>query len=137
MRCTKCGHEMDDRGYCSYCGWREEPQVRVMSSEEKHQYDGITIDEDMDSSGRETEVKDEKNSYEQVRFTRPRTDSGQHIFVKNFNLDRFGGNWAMKIALLLLVSAVIAFVVFIALPVALIGIAIGAVVWLLLSFLRG
>ena len=43
----------------------------------------------------------------------------------------------MKLAVLLLVAAVVAFLVFIALPVALIGIAIGAVVWLILSFLRG
>jgi hypothetical protein len=37
----------------------------------------------------------------------------------------------------LLIAAVAAFVVFIALPVAVVGLLIGAVVWLLLSFLRG
>jgi len=92
-----------------------------MSKEEKLDYQGVTIDETEDPGER----------------PKPKTEPAwnrQGIFVKS---STFGGNWASKAALILLVAAVVAFVVFIALPVAVVGLLIGAVVWLLLSFLRG
>lgn len=125
MRCYKCGHELDAEGRCSYCGMAEEPKVHVMSDDEKTQYDGITIDE---TSGKAEETV-------RPQDYRP-WEGGSGIFMKHIHWSGLGGNWVMKLALLVLVAAVAAFVVFIALPVALIGIAIGAVVWILLSFLR-
>ena len=120
MQCSRCGHTLDAEGNCAFCGAHEEPQVRVMSKEEKTEYQGVTIDE--------TEASEEP---------RPRKEPAwnpQGIFVES---SPFGGNWASKAALVLLIAAVAAFVVFIALPVAVVGLLIGAVVWLLLSFLRG
>ncbi len=121
MQCSRCGHTLDAEGNCAFCGAHEDPQVRVMSKEEKLDYQGVTIDETEDPGER----------------PKPKTEPAwnrQGIFVKS---STFGGNWASKAALILLVAAVVAFVVFIALPVAVVGLLIGAVVWLLLSFLRG
>ncbi len=125
MQCSKCGHELDQEGRCSFCGAAEDEKVHVMSPEEKTRYNGITIEETPEQSGQQ---------YRQSKQER----TGPGIFIKHIDLGSLtGGNWAMKLAVLLLVAAVVAFLVFIALPVALIGIAIGAVVWLILSFLRG
>lgn len=124
MKCAKCGHELDAAGHCPYCS-SEASEVRVMSREEKNLYNGITIDENVDNT-----------AYHQENHRYAKGQNGAKIFFKNVRLDSFGSNWMSKAAVFLLIAAVIGFVVFIALPVALIGIAIGAVVWFLLSFLR-
>ncbi len=125
MKCAKCGQEMDASGRCPYCDPVGSPEVRVMSKEEKNLYTGVTIDESID----DTVHRQENHAYTKQR-------NRAKVFFKNFNSDSFGSNWMTKIAVLLLVASVVGFIVFIALPVALIGIAIGAVVWFLLSFLR-
>ena len=38
MKCSRCGHLLDEKGDCSFCGAHEEPQVRVMSKEEGQEY---------------------------------------------------------------------------------------------------
>ena len=124
MKCTKCGQEIDASGRCPYCD-HEAPEVRVMSKEEKNLYNGITIDETIEH----TTNRQENRAYNNKQ-------SGANVFFKNIRLDTFGSNWMSKAAVFLLIAAVVGFVVFIALPVALIGVAIGIVVWFLLSFLR-
>ncbi len=119
MKCSRCGHLLDEKGDCSFCGAHEEPQVRVMSKEEGQEYQGITIDE---TDNAETSVPKHEPDWK-----------SQGLFMKS---TVWGGNWASKAALILLIAAVVGFVVFIALPVAVVGLLIGGVVWLLLSFLR-
>lgn len=131
MQCSKCGHELNQDGRCSYCGAAEDEKVHVMSAEEKIRYNGVTIEEtpEQEQSGQQYRHQSRQGYHEH---------GGPGVFMKHIDLGSLtGGNWAMKLAVLLLVAAVVAFLVFIALPVALIGIAIGAVVWLILSFLRG
>ena len=121
MQCDKCGHELDENGRCAYCE-EQDAHLHVMTENERHQYTGITIDE--------TSQQEHTN----FRAYRNGREKNSHVFVKSFGL---GSNWASKMAIILLVAAIVSFIVFIALPVALIGVAIGALVWLILSFLRG
>jgi len=118
MRCSVCGYELDENGKCQNCG-TETAKVHVMSQEEKEAYNGVTIEEP--SSRRE-------------HFEGSTNNSNRKIYVNSFGLGN--SNWLVKISIFVLVIAILAFVVFVALPVILVGAAIGIVVWLILSFIR-
>ena len=124
MKCTKCGQELDVSGRCPYCS-PEPPEVRVMSKEEKNLYNGITIDENIENTAQHRENR-----------TYTKRQDKSNIFFKNIRFNTFGSNWMSRAAVFLLIAAGLGFVVFIALPIALIGVAIGVIVWFLLSFLR-
>jgi hypothetical protein len=128
MQCAKCGHELDENGHCGYCGVSGESNVRVLSKEEKNLYDGVTIDE--------TIPPQQGQPHFEHMYTQNHHSGSAKIFMRNWRLFPWSGNWISKLALFLLVMAVVSFIVFIALPVALIGVAIGAVVWIILNFLR-
>ena len=121
MRCLKCDREIDEKiGKCTYC--EEDESVRVISKEEIVGYQGVTIDTENDTH------REEEHYYDQ---NRPK----QHIYVKNINIGK--SNWLTKIAIFVILAAIASFLLFVALPVALIGIGIGLVVWMVLSFVRG
>jgi hypothetical protein len=118
MRCSTCGYELDENGKCQNCS-SEAAKVHVMSQEEKDGYNGVTIEET--SSGR-SHFKEEPKS------------GNRKIYINTFGLGN--SNWLVKVSLFVLVVAILAFVVFVALPVILVGAAIGIIVWLILSFIR-
>lgn len=118
MRCSTCGYELDENGKCQNCG-NEAAKVHVMSKEEKEAYSGITIEEP--SNRRE-------------HFEGSTKSNNRKIYVNTFGLGN--SNWLVKISIFILIVAILAFVVFVALPVILVGAAIGIVVWLILSFIR-
>jgi len=123
MRCPKCGRELDMEGKCSYCS-SEETNVRVMTHEEKAEYDGVTIEEPLSK-------EDIAQNWRRKQSENPH----KGIFIRNIN---FGSSsWISKITFLLIVAAIIAFVIFIALPIVLIAAGIGVIVWIVLNFLRG
>ncbi len=47
MICNFCGHEVDDKvSECPYCHYIFEKDAQVLSSQERDNFDGITIDEE-------------------------------------------------------------------------------------------
>lgn len=117
MRCSKCNREIDDvSGRCTYCDEKE--AVRVISKEEVTGYQGVTID---------TDAEERQRQY--------RGGREQRVFVKKINIG--SRDWLTKLLAVVIFAALAAFLLFVALPVALIGIGVGVVVWLVLSFLRG
>lgn len=127
MRCIKCDQEIDEKtGRCNQCGEMLSENIRVLTPEEKSHYNGVTIDT---SDNREDSRGENINR--QYYQERP----NQRVYVKNVNLNQ--SNWLAKVAIFLIIAAIAAFMVFIALPIVLIGIGVGIVVWLVLSFFKG
>lgn len=118
MRCSTCGYELDENGKCRNCE-NETAKVHVMSKEEKETYNGVTIEEP---------------SFRREHFEGSAKNDSRKIYVNTFGLGN--SSWLVKISIFILVAAILAFVVFVALPVILVGAAIGIVVWLVLSFVR-
>ena len=100
----------------------EEPRVRVMSEDEARDYQGVTIEEHKDGSGQR--VEDAQDRY----------GSADGLHGSGIRIHTFGTansmNWLTK-------AALVAFLVFVALPVLLAAAGIGVAAWLLLRFFRG
>jgi hypothetical protein len=127
MRCVKCDQEIDEKtGRCNRCGEMMSENIRVLTPEEKSHYNGVTID---------TSDNHEDSRGENVNQEYYQERPNPRVYVKNVNLNQ--SNWLAKVAILLIIAAIAAFMVFIALPIVLIGIGIGIVVWLVLSFFKG
>ncbi|WP_033171007.1 hypothetical protein [Selenomonas sp. ND2010] len=91
----------------------KEPEVRVMSDSESNDYDGITIDE---STGREEE---------KIKHT-------DHIVFQTLSWKDllFGRiSWVNRIAIILTLLAIAAFVIFVLGPLMLVLAGVGIVVW--------
>lgn len=99
LSCKICGTQVAaDDELCSQC--REmEGKVQVLTREEKRQFSGITLEQDQHQ---------ETGHYEEYKANSGR----QQIYVKHFNI----GNTSMFTKLLL--GAILAIVIFIALPLA-------------------
>lgn len=95
----------------------EDSKVRIMARAESSSYSGETIEEDGSS---------DKAQQEQ------RTGCGAFHRHTVYN----GNGWLAKLSLFFIIAAIIAFVVFAVLPVALIGLVVGAAIWLVFSWLR-
>lgn len=122
MECVKCGRPLDEAtGRCLYCDGQEE-KVRVLTPEEKRSYDGVTIDTE---TGEQAQARS---------GGRPHGGGGRRIYIRK--VDVSNSDWLTKLIVLAAVAAIAAFVLFVALPVALIGIGIAVLVWLILSFFR-
>ena len=110
-----------------------DPNVRVMSKDERNDYDGMTIDEKTGQPGDQPQAE-RTSQYQQ---------SGRHTGGPGFSIHTMGWqdllfrntSWTTRLALLLGAVAVIAFLLFIALPIVLTVVGIGAVVWLIMRFL--
>lgn len=121
MRCSVCNRELDEStGKCAFCAGRTDENVRVMSPEEKSQYQGVTIDTTENDRG------------ERRQYGGARQNTG--FYVKQIRLGR--SNWLTKLAIMVALAAIAAFVLFIALPVVLICVSVGVVIWIVLSFLQ-
>ena len=107
----------------------EEPRVRVMSEDEARDYQGVTIEEHKDGSGQR--VEDAQDRY----------GSADGLHGSGIRIHTFGTassmTWLTKAALVVGGAAVVAFLVFVALPVLLAAAGIGVAAWLLLRFFRG
>lgn len=112
MNCAKCGRPLDEGQPCPYC---ENDNVRVMSRAEKDNYDGITIEAD-DNPSYEREHQQEGRAYQY---------GGQRIYVRNISLGQT--SWLTRIVILLIGIGLCIFF----LPIALAGITIAIVLWLL------
>ena len=131
---TGCAEQFKEGG-----NWMDEERskVRVMSEEEKEQYDGVTIIEG-------TEETEASSTF------RHGTDYRRHRDEANSKFPRFSAytshhgwtdwlwkksDWTTRLALILGVSALLVFLFFIALPVLLVLGVVGGAVWLLSNLL--
>lgn len=122
MRCERCGAELSEDGRCMACGAEDtaEAHVQVLSRAERNAYTGITIDEGME----------EENDRVDIRFER-RTGNNWG----GFSYMTSGGSWPGKLMLILGAAAILCFVFFIALPVAMVVLLFGVILWILRQFL--
>lgn len=124
MKCSNCNQEFDHAfDQCPYCGTENSNAVRILTPEEKMKYDGITIESE--TNHQEERAYGSQNTYRQD----PR------VYVKKINLG--SSNWVSRVVVFAIIAAILSFLLFVALPVALVGIGIGVIVWTVLSFLKG
>ena len=118
MRCEKCGAELGDNNVCPACG-TEEPRVTVLTRAERNAYTGITIEEGAP----------ERESGPDIRFERRGGSRGVYSYMT-------GGSWQGKLMLIMGAAAILLFVFFVALPVALAAIVFGFISWIFYQFLH-
>lgn len=123
MRCERCGAELSEDGRCMACGEDDaaEGRVQVLSRAERNAYTGITIDEGMDEDAGRTDIRFERK---------------QGKNWGGFSYMTSGGSWQGKLTLILGVAAVLFFVFFIALPVAIAAVVFSVVSWFLYRLLH-
>ncbi len=123
MRCERCGTELFEEGRCPACGAENlnEGNVQVLSRAERNAYTGITIDEGMTEDARQSDVRFERRS-------------GRNW--NGFSYMTNGGSWQGKLTLILGAAALLLFVFFIALPVAIAAVIFSVVSWFLFRLLH-
>jgi len=119
MHCSKCNYDLDENGKCSHC--ENTAKVHVMSREESAAYHGVTIDDSAAEEQKARSAYRQRNSYGK-------------IYMKNIGLG--SSSWLVKLSIFLILAAIAVFVLFVALPVALIAGGIGIIIWLVLTFIR-
>ncbi len=119
MRCERCGAELSENGRCPVCGTNNanEGHVQVLSRAERNAYTGITIDEGVDADAMQSDV----------RFERRKGSNWS-----GFSYMTSGSSWQGKLTLILGIAAILFFVFFIALPVAIAAVVFSVVSWFLL-----
>lgn len=112
MRCEVCGAELSADGYCPSCD--TDRHVQVLSPAERNAYRGITIEEG----------NSENEEQSDIRFERRSRGGGSFSYIST-------GSWQGKLTLFFGVAALLFFVFFIALPVALAAVVLSVVSWFL------
>ncbi len=104
MQCRRCGKELGGSSRCSFCGYHnsEDGKVREMSAVERNNYDGITID------AQSHEHFDQSFGF-QSNFRAARHGDG-------FWTRLFGNHIVTRILVALVLVLLLAFTIFVALP---------------------
>ena len=124
MRCPKCGAAMDnDSSICSRCA-AETGEVKVLRPDERDDFNGLTIQQDGDADNT-TGVREETPGNYEYRSEGP----GHRVYVRQVSF----GSQSMGFLTKLLIVAVILFLIFVALPVALIVQAVSSLIWWLVK----
>jgi hypothetical protein len=115
VRCAKCGTEFDPQTEeCPIC--RGTNEVKILSQAERENFGGVTLD---------SEPRDE--NYYHYESSGP----NHRIRIHRVTF----GSGGMSIGTKLLIAAIIAVVIFVFLPLALVLIGLGALVWLIRRFM--
>ena len=123
MRCPKCGGEMEtDSSICSRCA-AETGEVKVLRPDERDDFNGLTIQQGGESENT-TGFREETPGNYEYRSEGP----GHRVYVRQVS---FGSH--MGFLTKLLIVAVILFLVFVALPIALIVLAVSSLIWWLVK----
>lgn len=124
MKCDFCGRELDDKvSECPYCHYQIKKDPKILSANERDDFDGITIEED----GTTSDSRSSKKSEESAQGTYNKEYRANPNFkVRTFNM-RSG-----FLMTLLIIGGILALIFFL-LPAFLMFAAIGAVVVFLLK----
>ena len=123
MKCPKCGAEMEtDDSICSRCA-AETSEVKVLRPDERDDFNGLTIQQGGESDNA-TGFREETPGNYEYRSEGP----GHRVYVRQVS---FGSHMGFLTKLLIL--AIILFLVFVALPVALIVLAVSSLIWWLVK----
>ena len=130
MQCQRCGKELGDSTRCSFCGYdNKESNVREMSNIEKNFYDGVTIDagENAEQNSSGGNSSGNKSGYRFSRRTIYIADGSSffsRIIGKLFD-GLLNNSLISKIAVTLIVVALLALTLFVAVPVLFFILALG------------
>lgn len=120
MRCPKCGAAMDtDSSICSRCA-EETVEVKVLRPDERDDFNGLTIQQGGEADNT-TGFREETPGNHEYRSEGP----GHRVYVRQVSF----GSQSMGFLTKLLIVAVILFFIFVALPVALIVLAVSSLIW--------
>jgi len=112
MRCMGCGREMEPQEQeCVQCG-RPRGEVQVLTREERENFQGVTLD----------------NGQADERHYEYESGGPSHrVYVRQVTF----GSGKMGLGTKLLIGAVLAFLFFVFLPLALFFIAAGSLIWII------
>ena len=113
MRCRRCGKELGSGSRCNFCGYQnaEEGRVREMSAVERNNYDGLTIEVRSHDHYQQYQRGGAQSNFQQsARINLNRT---------GFWTQMFGNHIVTRILVALVLVLLIAFTLFVALPLAL------------------
>ena len=123
MRCPQCNEELTGSNVdCDRCG-NKAVEVKVLRPDERDDFQGLTLQQGEDVSGRNGYATGQSGDYE-YRSEGP----GHWVYVRQVSLGSKPFGFLTK----LIVLALILFFVFIALPVALILMAVFSLAWWLM-----
>ena len=124
MRCSKCGGELDAEGFCQSCT-AGEPEIKVLSPDERDDFHGLTLQQGDDPYKQQEHFQSEgqAGNYE-YRSEGP----GHRVYVRQVSW----GSQSTSLLTKLAIAAVILFLLFVALPIALVIVAVSSVLWWLL-----
>ncbi|BEU87656.1 hypothetical protein TAMA11512_11200 [Selenomonas sp. TAMA-11512] len=108
----------------------EESRVRVMSTGEKNGYQGLTVNE---AGGSDSESTHEDYGSRQYGF---RAGASNSRFGKVYTFGSSSSSWLTRMAIVIILAALLTFFLFVALPVALIGAAVGGIIYIVLHLLQ-
>jgi len=138
MRCETCGQEILEGRSCPHCGARAS-NVRILSQEEERAYSGLTIDE---ATGEADEPEESLRQQRRSGYAGWQDGlRGSRIYMRRSDrlnlLEQFlRGGWMMKIAFGAGLIAIVFFLVFVMLPVALTGLGVIFFAYLIWRFLH-
>jgi ribosomal protein L40E len=116
MQCAKCGREIGPQATeCPYCASKGE--VRVLSREERENFDGVTLGDESSAGG---------------DYTYESQGARNRVYVRQVNFGSGGTSIWTKLAIV----AVIGLLLFVVLPMFFLFFAAAAVVWFIISLLR-
>jgi hypothetical protein len=119
MRCPNCNEEMGaDNTICSRC--KDKSDVKVLRPDERDDFKGMTIQQGNDSPA-ESELHDTESGSYEYRSEGP----GHRVYVRQVSFGSKPFGFLTK----LLIAALILFFIFVALPVALVLMAVFSVIW--------
>ena len=121
MRCPKCGGESDEVGsVCKRCA-AAEPEVKVLSPDERDDFNGLTIQQGNEREQGPDYPQWPADSSHEYHSEGP----GHRVYVRQVSF----GSQSTGILTKLVLAAVVLFLLFVALPLALIIMVVSSVLW--------
>lgn len=121
MRCPKCGMEWDGNGSeCSRCA-AAEPEITILSPDERDDFHGLTIQQGNEREPASDYPQWPADGNQEYHSEGP----GHRVYVRQVS---FGSN-SMGILTKLVLAAIVLFLLFVALPLALLIMLISSILW--------
>lgn len=120
MQCPKCGGEAEANGFCKKCVGGE-PEIKVLNPEERDNFNGLTIQQGNEREPGPDYPQWPSDSNHEYRSEGP----GHRVYVRQVSF----GSQSTSLLTKLLIAAVMIFLLFVALPIALIIVVASSLLW--------